>query len=62
MTTVHADSPTSAIEQIVLLVMQGGTRLSSDDVRNYVRNVVGLYVQLGRKGGKRIIEEVRLAD
>lgn len=62
MTTVHADSPASAVEQIVLLVMQGGTRLSSDDVRNYVRNVVGLYVQLGRKGGKRIIEEVRIGE
>lgn len=61
MTTVHADSPASAVEQIVLLVMQGGTRLSSDDVRNYVRGIVGVYVQLGRRGGKRFIEDVRLA-
>jgi type IV secretion system protein VirB11 len=62
MTTVHADSPESAIEQIVLLVLQGGTRLSSSDVRNYVRAVVGLYVQLGRTAGRRVVEEVRLID
>ncbi|MFK7841710.1 MAG: P-type DNA transfer ATPase VirB11 [Sphingorhabdus sp.] len=58
MTTVHADNPASAVEQIVLLAMQGGTRLSSDDIRDYVRNVVGLYVQLGRKDGTRFVEEV----
>jgi type IV secretion system protein VirB11 len=61
MTTVHADSPESAIEQIVLLVLQSGTRLSSTDIRDYVRSVVGLYVQLGRKAGRRIVEEVRVA-
>jgi type IV secretion system protein VirB11 len=60
MTTVHADSPQSAIEQIVLLVLQGGTRLNSNDVRDYVRSVVGVYVQLGRKAGQRYVEEVRL--
>jgi type IV secretion system protein VirB11 len=62
MTTVHADSPESAIEQIVLLVLQGGTRLSSNDVRDYVRSVVGVYVQLGRKAGRRYVEEVKLGN
>ena len=60
MTTVHADSPDSAVEQIVLLVMQGGTRLSSDDVRRYVKSVVGVYVQLARHAGKRFVQDVRL--
>ncbi len=58
MTTVHADSPNSAVEQIVLLAMQSGTRLSSDDIRKYVRSVVGLYIQLGRHAGKRFVKEI----
>lgn len=60
MTTVHADSPAGAIEQIVLLVLQGGTRLNRDDVRHYVRQTIGLFVQLDRVGGKRQVTEVTL--
>jgi type IV secretion system protein VirB11 len=62
MTTVHADSPESAIEQSVLLVLQGGTRVSSNDVRDYVRSVVGVDVQLKRKAGRRYVEEVTLGN
>ena len=62
MTTVHADSPDSAVEQIVLLAMQSGTRLSSDDIRKYVRSVVGLYIQLGRHAGKRFVKEIVFSD
>ena len=32
MTTIHADSPESAIEQLVMLVLQGGIKLSRADV------------------------------
>jgi type IV secretion system protein VirB11 len=60
MTTVHADSSKSAIEQIVLLVLQGGTRLSRDDVRHYVESTVDIYVQLSRTGGRRHVSEVVL--
>ena len=58
MTTVHADSAERAIEQIVLLVMQAGTRLNRDDVRHYVRSTIDLYVQLTREGGRRRVAEV----
>jgi type IV secretion system protein VirB11 len=58
MATVHADSPESAIEQIVLLVLQGGTRLNREDVRHYVRSCVGVFVQLERVGGARRIGDV----
>ena len=60
MTTVHADSTASAIEQIVLLVLQGGTRLNRDDVRHYVETTVDIYVQLSRTGGRRHVSEVVL--
>ena len=58
MTTVHADSAENAVEQIVLLVLQTGTRLSRDDVRHYVSQTIDLYVQLERKAGERWIGEV----
>lgn len=58
MTTVHADSTRSAIDQIVLLVLQGGTRLNRDDVKHYVESTVDVYVQLSRTGGRRHVSEV----
>ena len=58
MTTVHADSAAGAVEQIALLVLQGGTRLNASDVRDYVRRSIGLYVQLGRRGGRRFVSEI----
>jgi type IV secretion system protein VirB11 len=61
MTTVHADSPEGAIEQIVLLVAQGGSRLRREDVAAYVRASISVFVQLGRVAGRRRIEQVVLA-
>ena len=62
MTTIHADSPESAIEQLVMLVLQGGTKLSREDVRHYVRHSIDLFVQLSRSGGRRSIEAIVLRD
>jgi len=62
MTTVHADSPERAVEQIVLLVLQGGTQLNRDDVRHYVARTVDVFVQLTRTGGRRRVAEVVLRD
>ncbi|MFA6125640.1 MAG: P-type DNA transfer ATPase VirB11 [Sphingomonas sp.] len=60
MTTVHADSCARAIEQIALLVLQTGTRLGREDVLQYVRSTVDVYVQLARTGGRRSVTEVIL--
>jgi type IV secretion system protein VirB11 len=62
MTTVHADSPERAVEQIVLLVLQGGTQLSRSDVRHYVSRTIDVFVQLARSGGQRQVAEVVLAS
>lgn len=56
MTTVHADSPMAAVEQISMLVLQGGTTLSRNDVREYVGDSIELFVQLGRSCGQRTVE------
>lgn len=62
MTTIHADSPARAIEQLVLLVLQGGSRLSRDDVQHYVRESVDVFVQLSREPGRRGVSQVLAAD
>ena len=58
MTTVHADSPERAIEQIVLLTLQAGTQLGRDDVRHYIKSTVDIFVQLTRVAGRRRVAEV----
>lgn len=60
MTTVHADSPERAIEQIALLVLQGGTTLRREDVTHYIRSTIDVFVQLSRKGGRRSVSEIAL--
>lgn len=62
MTTIHADSPASAVEQLVMLVLQEGTKLSRADVRHYVDHSIDLFVQLSRIGGRRSVEAVVLND
>ena len=62
MTTIHADSPDRAVEQLVMLVLQRGVKLSRADIIEYVRTVIDVYVQVERCSAGRLIREVRLAD
>lgn len=62
MTTIHADTPQRAIEQLALLVLQTGSRLSRDDVRHYVRESIDVFVQLERREGRRCVSQVMVAD
>jgi type IV secretion system protein VirB11 len=58
-TTVHADSPEGAIDQIALLAMTAGLDLNWEKIKTYVRRVVDVIVQLDRHGGKRQMAEIR---
>lgn len=62
MTTIHSDSPQRAIEQLALLVLQSGSKLSRDDVSHYVRESIDVFVQLERRGGRRRVSRVLMAD
>lgn len=62
MTTIHADTPQRAIEQLALLVLQAGSRLSRDDVRHYVRESVDVFVQLERRDGRRRVSRILVAE
>lgn len=60
--TLHADTPKMALEQLKLMVLQAGLGIPVEQVRDYILNVVDLFVQLKREsGGKRFISEICLA-
>ena len=57
--TLHADTPELAIEQLVLMIMQAGMGISRDQIRNYVESVVNVVVQLKRGSrGMRYVSEL----
>ena len=58
LTTVHADTPRGALEQICFMVMQANLGLRHDQVMEYVHSIVDIVIQLRRIGGKRVISEV----
>lgn len=62
MTTIHADTPQRAIEQLALLVLQAGSQLSRDDVRHYVRESIDVFIQLERRSGKRRVAQILVRD
>lgn len=58
-TTVHADSPEGAIDQIALLAMTSGLDLGWTKIQTYVRRVIDVIVQLERPNGKRLVSEIQ---
>ena len=58
-TTVHADTPEGAIDQIALLAMTSGLDLGWDKIQTYVRRVIDVIVQLERQNGKRRVCDIR---
>jgi type IV secretion system protein VirB11 len=61
--TLHADTPEMALQQLKLMVMQAGLGMPPDDIINYIKNVVDIVVQLKRGAkGRRYISEVYFKD
>ena len=60
-TTVHANSPEGALEQIALMVMQSGLTLSRNETIAYAHSLIDVVVQLGRVGGERRIIDIRIS-
>jgi type IV secretion system protein VirB11 len=59
-TTVHADSPEGALEQLALIVLQTGIGLRREDIIHYVTNVVDAIVQLERRDGRRSVARIMM--
>ena len=43
-TTIHADSPSGAFEQLSLMVMQAGLGLRRDEIISYVKSVLPIVI------------------
>ncbi|NIJ34975.1 P-type DNA transfer ATPase VirB11 [Sphingomonas oligoaromativorans] len=59
-TTVHANTPEGALDQIALMVMQAGLGLSREETIGYSRSLIDVIVQLGRVDGERRITDIRI--
>lgn len=62
-TTVHADSPSLAFEQLTLLVKEseGGQDLDRDDIRNLLKISIDVIVQCKRVDGRFRVTEIYFA-
>ena len=58
-TTLHADSPLGAFEQLALMVLQAEMGLGREEIMAYVKSVVEVVIQLKRTpAGQRIVSEI----
>lgn len=58
--TIHANTPQGALEQLALMVMQAGLGLSHDETIIYARTVIDIIVQLDRRDGSRGIVDIHI--
>lgn len=57
--TLHADTPTLAFEQMSLMVMQAGVGMSKSEIKEYIHNVIDIVIQLKRGDkGRRFVSEI----
>lgn len=57
--TLHADTPQLAMEQLILMIMQAGLGITREQIKNYVENVINVIIQLKRgSGGMRYVSEI----
>jgi len=59
-TTVHANTPEGALDQIALMVLQSGLSLSREETIIYTRSLIDVIIQLGRINGARRIVDIRI--
>jgi type IV secretion system protein VirB11 len=61
--TLHADSPRLAFEQLILMVMQAGLALERAQISEYIHSIINIVIQLKRgAGGQRYVSEIYFRD
>jgi type IV secretion system protein VirB11 len=56
--TIHADSPQGALEQLALILLQAGSAMRREDILAYLRSAIDAVVMVERSGGQRRISEI----
>jgi type IV secretion system protein VirB11 len=59
-TTIHADSPRGALEQLAFMALQAGVNLGRAEIIAYARETIDVIVQLARRDGARVVSAVAL--
>lgn len=62
MATIHADSPSRAIDQLGMLAMQAGAKVEGVALRNYITQLVDIVVQLERTPRGRRVTAIQWRD
>lgn len=63
LTTIHADNPELAFEQLALMVMQANLGMERPQILEYIRSIIPIVVQLKRgEKGRRYISEIYYRD
>ena len=57
-TTIHADSPQGALDQIALLALTANAQIGWDAIMRYIRQVVDVVVQVRRIDGERRVSRI----
>ena len=58
-TTLHADSPSGAFEQLALMVLQTDKGLHREEIMAYVKSIVDIVIQVQRTpSGQRVVNEI----
>ena len=58
-TTVHANSPDGAIEQLAMMSISAGTELGRAELVDYIKATVDIFVQLGQEDGARLVTQIQ---
>jgi len=57
--TLHADTPDGAIDQLSLMVLQAGRGLGRDEIKDYITGMIDVIIQLERVGKIRKVTDVK---
>jgi type IV secretion system protein VirB11 len=61
--TLHADSPKMAIEQLKLMVMQASLGMPPEEIKKYILEVIDVIIQLKKaESGKRYVSAIYFKD
>lgn len=61
--TLHADTPLLAMEQLILMIMQAGLGITREQIKEYVEDIVNVIVQLKRgEKGQRYISQIHYRE
>ena len=61
LSAVHANSASGISEQLALMALMSGVELRRSELIDYIRDVVDIFIQVGRHEGARLITELEFS-